>query len=56
MKPKTYAILSRAIEEGVALGYIHAFKHTDDPSEQFVCEKIYEGVMQEICENFTFED
>lgn len=56
MKPKTYVILERAIEEGIARGYRRAFKHTGEPSEDFIRSEIENAVMGNICEVFSFDD
>ena len=56
MKAKEYNLMSMAVENGISYGYARAFKHTDDPSEEAIRTAIYEAVMNEICENFSFED
>lgn len=56
LKPKTFVVLQRAIEEGVARGYRRAHKHTDTPEESAICTSIEEAVMGEICEVFDFDD
>ena len=56
MKPNTYVILQRAVEEGALLGYRRAFKHNEDPSEEIICETIEECVMSQIYEYFDFSD
>lgn len=55
MKPKTYAILSEAIEIGIRFGYTRAFKHTDSPSEASILEDIHDAIMVEVCERFSFD-
>ena len=56
MKARSYDILSRAIEEGVARGIRRAFKHTDSPSREFIMECVEHTVMNDICEVFSFDD
>jgi hypothetical protein len=56
MKPNSYVILSRAVEEGIDIGYIRSFKYTDIPTTQDIKNRIYEEVMNSICEVFTFEN
>ena len=56
MKPKIHVILSQAIEEGTRRGYMRAFKHNEDPSEEIICETIEECVMSQIYEYFTFDE
>lgn len=56
MKPNEYLVLSECVEDGVALGYTRAHKHTDTPTEQQIKEAIEQAVMTEICQYFIFED
>lgn len=56
MKVKTYAVLQRAVEEGVGIGWRHAHKHVDAPDEIDVLDSIEAGVMNSICEWFDFDD
>jgi hypothetical protein len=56
MKVKTYAILERAIEEGIAYGYTRAFKHTDSPSEDSIKNEILNSVMNSINEVIEFDE
>ena len=55
MKPKTYLILDRCVEEGVRRGYHRAFKHVEKPSEEAIIQSIEDAVMASICEFFKFE-
>jgi len=56
MTPKFRVILEQAIEEGTRRGYMRAFKHNEDPSEEIICETIEECVMSQIYEYFTFDE
>lgn len=56
MRPKTYVIPERAIEEGFQRGYTRAFKHTDNPTEERVKEEVVNMIMGDICEVFKFDD
>jgi hypothetical protein len=57
MKPKTYNILERAIEEGVEVAWKNrVFKYEDNPSDERVVEIITNSIMLAIDEVFTFED
>lgn len=56
MKPNTFRIIQEAVENGVALGYNRAYKHSDAPSEEVMKQQIYEAVMNEICEWFVFDE
>lgn len=54
MKAREYDVLVRAVEEGAALGYRHAFKHTAAPSTEAVEEAIVLAVLNAVCEVFDF--
>lgn len=55
MKVKAYAVLQRAVEEGVACGLRRAHKHTDVPTSDAVEEAVERAVMEAICEYFSFD-
>ena len=54
MKPNTYVILQRAVEEGALLGYRRAFKKVENPTEEFIVEVLTDAVMLSISEVFDF--
>ena len=60
MKPKTYVILERAVEQGVLLGYRRAFKHGEYltsvplPTEEEMVDTITDAVMLTVSEVFDF--
>jgi len=54
MKPNTYVIMERAVEEGARLGYRRAFKHTENPTEEAIVQTITDAVMLSVSEVFTF--
>ena len=59
MKPKTYVLLERAIEEGCATGWRHAFKHRNDAppeNEDDILDALHRDIMAAICEVFSFDD
>lgn len=56
MKANEYLILSEAVEEGVAYGYMRAFKYVDNPTPEMVKDAVVQAVMASICEYFIFED
>ena len=56
MRPNTYVILERAVEEGARLGYRRAFKHVENPSEEAIVEAIVNGVMLSVSEVFEFTE
>jgi hypothetical protein len=56
MKPKTYLVLERAVDDGIACGYRRAHKHDDNPSEDHIVSEIAESVMNEIFNWFDIND
>lgn len=55
MKPKFIPLVEMCVETGVRMGIARAFKHTDDPTEAEIYEKISTAVMNEFYEWFTFD-
>ena len=55
MRIKAYPVLVRCIDEGVRYGYNRAFKHCETPGEKEICEAVYQAVLNELCDWFTFE-
>ena len=55
MKPDTYKLIERCVEDGVTSGLHRAFKHSDQQLIEEVAEKIRQAIMHEICEWFEFE-
>jgi hypothetical protein len=51
-----YAILADCIERGIELGYNRAHKHNDTPDSGEIRNQIYDAVIMEIAEYFTFEE
>jgi len=56
LKPKTYRILTEAVENGVKYGYHRSYKHTDDPDPDQMQDTIIQAVMNEIFEWFDVDD
>lgn len=56
MKPRTYSILSDAVEEGALLGVKRAYKHNDAPTDEQIADSITTAVMLCITERFSFDD
>jgi hypothetical protein len=54
MKPNTYVILQRAVEEGALLGYRRAFKRVENPTEEQIADAITDAVMLTVSEVFEF--
>lgn len=55
MKVDAYAVLSRAVDEGLQYGWNRAHKHTDKPSKEALLESLEREVMNSICEVFSFD-
>ena len=55
LRLNTYAIISRAVEEGTELGYNRSHKHTDTPTPAVMQSSIYEAIMELLCEVIEFE-
>lgn len=53
---KAYEVVARAVDEGVAYGWNRAHKHTDEPDEEDIKDRIAEAVMSTICEFLSFSD
>jgi hypothetical protein len=52
---KSYPVLVRAIEEGMAYGWRRAHKYLENPSEEAIKEQLLQGILNEICEYFDFD-
>jgi len=56
MRVRAYEVLHRAIEEGLEYGWRHAHKHTDKPDEASLKEEVLQGIVNEVCEVFDFDE
>jgi hypothetical protein len=63
MNAKSYAVLSHAIELGLAYGLRRLFKHRESPvmdvnelTSEVSLNAVHDAVMTEICEWFSFEE
>lgn len=56
MKPKFFQLLEHAIQSGIDYGYAKANEYEELPSEYDLKAKIFDGVLNEICEWFHLED
>lgn len=54
MQANEYAVLQRAIEEGIQAGWRRAHKHADDPHEETIFDQIENAIMCNIAEMFFF--
>lgn len=53
---KAYAIIERAVEEGVRIGWRRAHKHTPRPTDEAAVEAIAREVMLALEEVLHFDD
>jgi hypothetical protein len=51
-----YIVLCRAIEEGVAVGWRQAHKHTADPTGEALRDAMENEVLNALCEVFEFDE
>ncbi|MFZ5786066.1 MAG: hypothetical protein ACOY3Y_06460 [Acidobacteriota bacterium] len=56
MRVRAYGVLRRAIEEGLEYGWRRAHKHADKPDEASLKDEVLQGIMNEVCEVFDFDD
>lgn len=56
MRPKSYNILSYAIEVGLDCGWSMAHKQADNPGEDLIKDCIHDAIMSEISEWFDFDE
>ena len=56
IKLDTYALLERAVEEGVAYGYRRAYKHNDKPDGEAFIREIIRAVMGSLSDIVVFND
>lgn len=55
LRINAYAVLERAVEEGVRYGLRRAHKHTESPSQEDIEENVSREVMTTLSEVFVFE-
>ncbi len=56
MTVRAYEVLRRAIEEGIDYGWRRAHKHTDAPGEAAIKDEVLQGILNEVCEVFAFDE
>jgi len=56
MRVRSYEVLYRAVEEGLGYGWHRAHKHTESPDEDAIKQQMLDGVMNSVCEYFSFSD
>jgi hypothetical protein len=56
VRVNAYAVIERAIEEGIERGWHRAHKHTDDPVPGAIRSELYNAVLGELCEVLRFHE
>lgn len=56
LRVDTYAVLRRAVEQGIAYGWNRVWKYTDSPDPDVAKEILENEVMGAVCEYFKFDD
>lgn len=56
MKVNTYKVISDAVENGIKYGWYRAHKHTDEPAEDEIKNRIQMAIMAEMIEYFFIFD
>ena len=54
LKAKIWNVVSTAVFEGVQYGVNRAFKYTETPAEQLICEYVEREVMNSLSEVINF--
>ena len=49
-------LMLRCVMDGASAGWRRAFEHSDDPSEDLVKDRVFDGIMLEITEYYSFPD
>ena len=55
LKVNVYAVVARAVEEGIKMGYRRAHKYTSKPDEYTVIGRIHNEIMNSLCEVINFD-
>lgn len=56
MQVRAYAVLARAVEEGIACGLRRARKHVEQPTDEEIATHVEREVLGAICEVFSFDE
>ena len=56
LRVRAYEVLRRAVEDGIDYGWMRAHKHTDAPTEHAIKDEILQGILNEVCEWFAFDE
>ena len=56
MKVNEYNVLERCVSEGVELGLMRAYKHTDNPDKWVIQNCVYQAVLHDILEYFNLDN
>ena len=56
IKVNAYNVVRRAVEEGAAIGYRRAHKHTATPAEAHVVDAVETAIMDELSDVILWEE
>lgn len=56
VRVNAYRVIADAVWSGIGWGWQHAHKHTDQPGEHHIKERLYNDIMDELCEVLEFDD
>ena len=56
IKVHLYALISRAVDEGITYGLNRAYKHTDNPDRETIIESLDREIMTALCEVIEFDE
>ncbi len=56
MKVRSRIVLENAIEQGISCGYSRAFKHNENPNEQYIQQCIEDAIWLELDKMLSFDD
>jgi len=55
-RARLYPVLVACVEEGAAFGIRRAFKHTETPDHEVICEHVGREILNLLCERLVIDD
>jgi len=56
MRMRSYPIIARAVEEGIAFGLNRAYKHAEAPGREEIADSLQIEIMNALCDVVDFDD
>lgn len=56
MKVNKFKVLEMVLENGIRYGFRRAYKHTENPSDEYVYQCIFDAITTEFFEWFNFDE